>query len=56
VTGVTNSSEVIIQIKEHSGIAAMLRDIHFRPNDVIHVHAEAAALAKYPNLTEGITR
>jgi len=45
----------MIQIKEESGIAAMLRDIHFRPNDVIHVHTEAAALAQYANLAERIT-
>jgi hypothetical protein len=44
----------VVEIKEVRRVSAMLRDVDFRPNDVIHVRAESAALAQDSNLAEGI--
>jgi hypothetical protein len=51
----TRSLEVV-EIIEELRITAMLLNIKFSPDNVIHVHAETATLAQYANLAERITR
>jgi hypothetical protein len=46
----------VIEVKEVGRISPMLLDVHFRPHNVIHIHAESAPFAQDGNLAERIPR